>query len=590
MPSSTPTFTRRTALSTAAAAAASLALPVEAAVTLPEADAGTPTAALRGISAATLEAAEKVALVTDTPQERALVLKALGPHLEGVRARRKLTLPNSLAPAEVFDPLMPGTPLPRATRLVRSKAGAAPPPTDDEALAFCSLSQLSRWLEHRQLTSERLTRVYLERLERIGPRLFCAPTVTRELALKQAKAADAELRAGHYRGPLHGIPFGLKDLFDTAGIRTAWGAEPYVDRVPKTDATVVTRLYAAGAVLVAKLSLGALAMDDIWYGGKTRNPWYLDEGSNGSSAGSCAATAAGLVGFALGSETLGSVISPSMRCGTTGLRPTFGRVPRSGAMALCWSLDKVGVICRTVEDTALVLAAIHGADPLDPSSRSVPLEFDALAKVKGVRVGYVPSSFKGPATVDADRAALESLKQLGVSLVEVALPELPYNSLLPILFAESAAAFEDLTLSNADDLLSQQTQDSWPNVFRTSRFITAIDYLQAQRVRRLAMEQFAALFGKVEMLVSPSLAAPFMLATNFTGHPSLTLRTGYREISQPRGEDDLGSEASTSALTAKVRVPHGVTLWGRLFDEGRLCQVGRAWEAALGVWSGRPPV
>ncbi len=297
-----------------------------------------------------------------------------------------------------------------AVRVVRAAL-----PTSEEDIAFATVTQLSRWIEGRQITSERLTEIYISRMQRFDPKLRCVITLTKDHALEQARQADKEIAAGRYRGPLHGIPWGAKDLLDTAGITTTWGAEPYRDRIPTRDAAVVARLNAAGAVLVAKLSLGALALNDIWFGGQTMNPWLLEEGSSGSSAGPGSATAAGLVGFAIGSETGGSIVSPSMRCGVTGLRPTFGRVPRTGAMTLCWSLDKLGPMARGVEDTMLVLNAITGPDPGDLGSVPSKLDFDAGASVAGLRVGYFPAWMKEPPATDVDRAALETVKKLGMT-------------------------------------------------------------------------------------------------------------------------------------------------------------------------------
>src|ERR1700723_165504 len=325
-------------------------------------------------------------------------------------------------------------------RFVRSQADGVSLPTKDEDIAFATVTQLSRWIESKQLSSERLTRIYLERLERFNPKLRCAITITRDQAVKQAKQSDEEIAQGKYRGPLHGIPFGVKDLLDTAGIPTTYGAEPYRNRIPREDSVVVKRLYAAGAVLVAKLSLGALALNDIWFGGQTMNPWLPEEGSSGSSAGPGAATAAGLVGFSIGSETGGSIVSPSMRCGVTGLRPTYGRVPRTGAMTLCWSLDKLGPMTRSVEDAMLVLQAITGPDDGDLDSVPSKLDFDSGAGVHGLRVGYFPAWMNGKGSTDVDREALETVKKVGMVPAGVSIPNWPYDSLALILFAEGGAA------------------------------------------------------------------------------------------------------------------------------------------------------
>jgi len=548
----------------AAVAAAATTLPAAAFPIAAQPDTADDTTAR--ITETTLAEAEKLAAVEFTPRERKQILSDIADEVQRYRARRSVELPNTLAPATMFDPRLAGTTVAIEDRFVRSTPRPRPFPLSDESIAFEPVTALSRWIERGTLTSERLTRIYLERLERIGPRLECTVTLLGRRALGRARRADAEIRNGGYRGPLHGIPWGAKDLFDTRGIRTTWGATPFNERVPDRDATVVRRLDEAGAVLIAKLTLGALAYGDIWYGGRTNNPWKLDQGSSGSSAGSCAATAAGLVGFALGTETLGSIVSPSMRCGTTGLRPTFGRVARTGAMALCWSLDKIGPICRTVQDTALVLHAINGADPGDPSSIDVPLDFDGSRTVKGLRVGYSPKWFEGESATDLDRAALEATRRTGVTLVEIELSDLPYATLLTILLVEAAAAFDELTLSNRDDELVWQEARAWPNSFRTSRLTPAVEYVQAQRFRRLVCEMMAEQFDGLDAMIGPSYAGSMLLITNSTGHPSLTIRCGF----------------------ADDGTPHGITLWGGLFREGTLCSIGMAIERELGVWDRRP--
>jgi len=379
------------------------------------------------VAPATFEVAEKLVEVTLTERERAEAAgnwrNSVAPVYERRTGPRKLAIESGIAPWSRWDPILPGTQGgPAENRFVRSVGDDRPLPERDEDIAFATVAEQSRWIETRKLTSERLTRIYLERIERFDPKLHCVITLTKELALAQAARADKEIAAGHYRGPLHGIPWGAKDLLDTSGIHTTYGAEPFRDRVPAADATVVERLHAAGAVLIAKLSMGALALNDIWFGGETRNPWVLEEGSSGSSAGPGAATAAGLVSFAIGSETGGSIVSPTMRCGLTGLRPTFGRVPRTGAMTLCWSLDKLGPMARSVEDTLLVLEAITGPDGKDVSAIPSRLDFDAKQSVKGLRVGYISSWMKESPATEVDRAALETVKKLGMIPVEVELP------------------------------------------------------------------------------------------------------------------------------------------------------------------------
>ena len=477
--------------------------------------------------------------------------------------RRAVSLPNELPPALGFDP---GAPPPAAPARLARSAGKRPFPERDEDLAFASVADLSRWIEARELTSLRLTELYLERLRRLGPGLACVATVTEERALAQAARADRELASGRYRGPLHGIPYGAKDLLDTAGIETAWGAPPYRGRVPDRDAVAISRMREAGAVLVAKLSLGALALGDLWYGGRTRNPWRPEQGSSGSSAGSASATAAGLVGFSLGSETLGSIVEPSLVCGATGLRPSFGRVPRTGAMALAWSLDKLGPIARGAEDTALVLAALCGADAGDPSSREAPFVFDAAAPVAGLRVGFDPAWFAPEASHPAERDALEALRSAGAELVEVRLPDLPYESVVLQIQVEAAAAFEELTRSGRlGDLPGQELHD-WPNVLRSAWLLPAVEYVQLLRIRRLVMDAMAALFAGVDAVLASRAGGAMNLATNASGHPALALRAGFR---------DDGT-------------PVGVLLFGRLFEEGSLVRLGMALERELGVFERRP--
>ena len=472
---------------------------------------------------------------------------------------------------------------------MRSNADPGLLPSRDDEIAYAPVAKLSRWIEQRKLTSERLTQIYLKRIEQFDSKLRCIITLTRDLALKQAQQADAEIAAGNYRGPLHGIPWGGKDLLDTAGIATTYGAEPFRKRVPDKDAAVVKRLHEAGAVLIAKLSLGALALNDIWFGGQTVNPWLLEEGASGSSAGPGAATAAGLVGFSIGSETGGSIVSPAMRCGITGLRPTYGRVPRSGAMTLCWSLDKLGPMTRSVEDAALVLHAISGPDAGDLSSVPGKLDFDASASIKNLRVGYFPKWMKENPATDVDRAALQTVQKLGIETVEVSLPDWPYNSLQLILFAEGAAAFEDLVLTHGVDQLKAQVPDAWPNLFRQARFLSAVDFVQADRLRRKVAEEMARLFDQVDLLLVPSLRDEMLTISNFTGQPSLTLRAGFVQVSEARSDWAPDPKNPLPKFNPPRRVPHGVTLIGRLFEEGTLCTAGMALERTFGVVDERPP-
>jgi len=546
------------------------------------------------VTPATFAEAEKLVqfTMTDAERQQAAVTwrTSMAGYLERRTGPRKVALAAADTPALLWNPMLPG--IPQAVsgdRFIRSNRQPGPLPTSDNDIAFAPVTQLSRWIESRQLTSERLTNIYLGRIERLDPRIRSIITVTRDHAIARAKLADAEIAAGRYRGPLHGIPYGVKDLLDTKGIATTYGAEPFKDRVPSDDSAVVSRLDAAGGVMIAKLSLGALALNDIWFGGQTMNPWLLEEGASGSSAGPGAATAAGFVGFSVGSETGGSIVAPAMRCGVTGLRPTFGRVPRTGAMTLCWSLDKLGPMTRSVEDAMLVLKAITGPDSSDPSSVPSRLDFDATASVRGLKVGYFAQWMKEAPATDVDRSAMDAMKRLGMELSEVTLPDWPYSSLMPILFAEGAAAFEDLALTHHLGDLKVQVKDAWPNLFREARFIAAVDTVQADRLRRKVALEMARIFRSVDLLIVPSLRDEQLTITNFTGHPSLTLRAGFVNVSEARSDWAPDPANPLPKFDPPRRVPHGITILGRLFDEGLIGRVGIALERAFGVVSERPP-
>jgi Asp-tRNA(Asn)/Glu-tRNA(Gln) amidotransferase A subunit family amidase len=545
------------------------------------------------VTPATVAEAEKMVRVELTAHDRAEVAQNWRNSMAALYERRtgprKVEIPDAVAPYSQVNPVLPGHHMSSTQdQFIRSSADPGPLPTDDAAIAFVPVWKLSRWIQSRKLTSERLTNIYLSRIERFDPKLRCVITVTRDLALTQARQADREIASGKYRGPLHGIPWGGKDLLDTAGIPTTYGAEPFRNRIPEKDAAVVARLHQAGAVLIAKLSLGALALNDVWFGGQTMNPWLLEEGSSGSSAGPGAATAAGLVGFSIGSETEGSIVSPSARCGITGLRPTFGRVPRNGAMTLCWSLDKLGPMTRSVEDTMLVLQAISGPDPADLGSVPSHLNFDAHFNVKGLRVGYFPSWMNEPPASDVDKHALDQLRQLGLTPVEVSLPDWPYGSLNTILFAEAAAAFEELTLSHKIDELKVQTPDAWPNSFRQSRFISAVDYVQADRLRRMVANEMERLLSDVDLLLVPSLRDEMLTISNFTGQPSLTMRAGFVNVTQARSDWAPDPSRPLPKFDPPRRVPQPITLVGRLFDEGTIASVGLALEQSLKVVGENP--
>ncbi len=514
-----------------------------------------------------LEQAAKLAGLDFTPEEREMMLKGVNEALESLEAIRAVPVDNSVPPALNFDPLA-GRELGPAVRRP-PVVGPVPPATvgdNLESLAFLHVTQLGQLVRTRQVTSRQLTEMYLERLERHDARLYCVVTLTRELALEQAERADREIAAGRYRGPLHGIPWGAKDLLAVRGYRTTWGAMPYMNQVIGQDATVVQRLEEAGAVLVAKLTLGALAWGDVWFGGKTRNPWNLEQGSSGSSAGSASAVGAGLVGFAIGSETWGSIVSPCTRCGVTGLRPTFGRVSRHGAMALSWSMDKLGPICRGVEDCALVLDAIQGPDGRDGSVRPAPWGWDGQKTAQGVRLGYVkaafedePESEEGKKVRELDRRALERMRELGFELAEVALPEAPRVSPLSlILNAEAAAAFDELTRSNRDDELVRQIENAWPNVFRQSRLIPAVEYVQANRIRTMLMRELDSALADVDVYLAPSFGNSNLLLTNLTGHPCVVLPHGFVQDNRPAS----------------------ITFTGRLYEEEKLLLAARAYQQA----------
>jgi Asp-tRNA(Asn)/Glu-tRNA(Gln) amidotransferase A subunit family amidase len=545
------------------------------------------------VSASTFEEAGKLAQVTMSSAERdqaaASWRRSMAPLLERRVGPRKVAIDPNTSPATGWNPATAVEAVrPARDMFVRSARENLPLPAGDADIAFSPVTRLSRWIEQKALSSERLTNIYLQRIDAFDSRLRSVITLTRDLALAQAKRADAEIAAGRYRGPLHGIPYGVKDLLDTAGVATTYGAEPFRNRVPATDAVVVRRLTDAGAVLIAKLSLGALALNDIWFGGQTMNPWLLEEGASGSSAGPGAATAAALVGFSIGSETGGSIVAPAMRCGVTGLRPTFGRVPRTGAMTLCWSLDKLGPMTRSVEDAMLVLQAISGEDAGDASSVPSHLEFDAAASVAGLRVGYFPAWMNENPATDVDRAALETVKKLGMATAAVSLPDWPYGSLMPVLFSEAAAAFEALTLGGGLRTLKMQVPDAWPNLFREARFLSAVDFVQADRFRRMVAMEMARVFSQVDLLLVPSLRDEMLTLSNFTGHPSLTLRAGFVNVSEARSDWAPDPANPLPTFSPPRRVPHGVTLIGRLFHEGTVARAGMALERAFGVAEERP--
>jgi Asp-tRNA(Asn)/Glu-tRNA(Gln) amidotransferase A subunit family amidase len=578
-------------------------------------------AAAQGKTKITMEMIEQAAAIADVPiapEYRKMMVEGLNEQLEGYEAIYKLHMPNSVEMALVFDPVLPGMKLETEKKPTRISVAPAltkrDVPKNLEELAFANVRELGELVRTKKVSSSALTEMYLERLKRFDPTLKCVVTLTEERARAQAKERDQEIAAGKYRGPLHGLPWGAKDLLAVKGYRTTWGAAGFENQTIEADAAVVQRLDEAGAVLIAKLTLGALANGDVWFGGKTRNPWNPSQGSSGSSAGSSSATAAGCVAFSMGSETLGSISSPSTRCGCTGLRPTFGRVPRTGAMALSWSMDKLGPICRATEDCALVLGAIYGPDGKDRSVRNVPYHWDAELDWKKLRVGYLKTDFEGKeeprpsppeeaATTPEeqkkreeakkraearkerraydrkyDAAALEKLREMKVNLVAVEMPKFPYDAMVAMLSAEAAAAFDELTRTGKDKLLTAQEKDDWPNQFRLARLIPAVEYVQAARARKQAMEAVTKVFEEVDVIVTPT-GSEQLVITNLTGHPALILPNGFRGGDAPKPPDaDDGSEDNIGG----PGTPVSLTFLGQLYGEGKLLAFARAYQEATG--------
>ncbi len=527
---------------------------------------------LAEITEATVAEAERLAGLAFTPEERRLTLTGLQRYLRGYDQVRALRLGNDVPPAMMFhaEPWAEPRPELPPSRPIPIEPWRGEPPADPESLAYLPVVDLGRLIRAGKIGPVELTELYLARLREIGPKLNCLVTLLEDSARTAAAQAEAELRRGYDRGPLHGIPWGAKDLFAVPGAPTTWGAAPYKDQVLEATATVVRRLTEAGAILLAKLSLGELAQGDLWYNGRTLNPWKLSVGSSGSSAGPGAATAAGLVGFALGTETLGSIVSPSTVCGVTGLRPTFGRVSRHGAMALSWTMDKIGPMARSAEDCALALAAIHGPDGLDPTVVARPFLWPTKVDLSRLRFGYAVREFEA---VSADwarelnAAALDQLRALGARLEPVELPEFPLGAIRMVLTVEAAAAFDDLTRSDRDDLMAAQAPVSWPNAFRTARLVPAVEYLQAQRARWLLMRAMARLMEDWDVLVVPSRGGASLTLTNLTGHPQLAFPHGFHE-----------------------GLPQGISLLGRPFEESTILAVGRAYQRATDFHARRPPI
>jgi len=507
-----------------------------------------------------IKAAERLLEISFTDEERELMRPDLEDAREDYRAMRTATIDNAVPMALDFNPVPAGVTFDTTQERIMIQLQKADLPENLEDLAFYSISELAYLIKNGELSSTTLTKIYLDRLKKYGDTLQCVITITEDLALAQAERADKELAMGQYRGPLHGIPYGVKDLFAVEGFKTTWGAMPYKDQIIDETATVVRKLEEAGAVLVAKLTLGALAMGDVWYGGVTKNPWNLEQGSSGSSAGSASATVAGLVGFSIGTETLGSIVSPSTRCGASGLRPTFGRVSRAGAMALSWSMDKIGPICRSVEDCALVFQAIHGADGIDRTAVDMPFNYKNEVDLKDLRIGYIKDYFEADYNNKTnDSLTLEVLKELGAELIPMKLPQQSYyNNLRLIINVESAAAFDALTRSNQDSLLVRQSRYAWPNIFRQARFVPAVEYIQANRLRMQLCREMHEAMNDFDVIVTPSYGGNQLLLTNLSGHPCVVVPNGYTES---------GSPTSISFI-------------GNLYDEAKILAAAKAYQAA----------
>ncbi|HGY54950.1 MAG TPA: amidase [Caldithrix abyssi] len=522
------------------------------------------------INRQTIDEAARLIGLEFTDSEKDTMLADLQERLEKFKGLRAVELDNAVPPAIQFNPLPVGFEAPKKEGAVRfTSFSKVTLPQNRDDLAWYSIGQLAALIRSRQITSEELTRFFIERLKKYDPKLHCVIALTEERALKMARKADKEIAAGKYRGLLHGIPYGVKDLLSVKGYKTTWGAAPFKDQVFDSDATVVKKLDEAGAVLVAKLSMGALAWGDVWFGGKTRNPWNMEQGSSGSSAGSASAVSAGLLPFALGTETWGSIVSPSTVCGVTGLRPTYGRVSRTGAMALSWTMDKIGTICRTAEDCAIVLNAIYGPDSLDQTVYDFPFNYDSQTDVRQFKIGYLKSDFESDyAFKKNDSLALAKLRDLGLNLVAMELPDINVSDLSFILSAEAAAAFDQLTRSGRDDLLVRQVRNAWPNVFRHSRFIPAVEYINANRVRYKLIQAMAKLMDTVDLYLAPSWQGKNLLLTNLSGHPCVVLPNGF-------------SEEGT---------PTSFTINGRLFEEGTIVAVARFFQQHTDFHLKHPPL
>lgn len=520
------------------------------------------------IEADDVHRAQKLIGLDFTAQETDSMLPLLVDQLKNYENMRAVPLPNSVPPAYIFDPIPPGFTIDKTKKAFKtSDYSNTLMPKDTNDLAYYSIGQLHQLLITKKITSVRLTKFFLNRLHRYSPELHCVITFSDELAMQQAQKADKEISAGTFRGLLQGIPYGIKDMFATKNFPTTFGTPPYKDQMINEDAAVVKKLQDAGAVMVAKLSLGELAMDDVWFGGLTRNPWDTSKGSSGSSAGPASSVSAGLVPFAIGSETWGSIVSPSTVCGVTGLRPTFGRVSRSGAMALSWTMDKIGPICRDAEDCAIVFHAIYGPDGLDRAMTDAAFNYQPITGLKGMKIGFLKNELDlDSANKKFNDAVIAQLKMMGATLIPIELPKLPVNDMAILLMSEAASAFDELTLTNRDDLMVQQGKYRWPNFFRAAHFIPATEYVRANRLRYLLIQQMNEVMKQVDLFVAPSLTGDNLLTTNLTGHPAVVLPDGF-----------LDSKTPTS-----------IVFTGQLFDEGRLLAVAKEYQDATGFHKQHP--
>jgi len=504
---------------------------------------------------------ENLAGLEFTQTERDTFLQTLSILKGRYDTLRTVKIPNDVPLPLYFDPRIIGQETPKGRERYRFQEFPTRRPENIEDCAFYTIGQLAHLIRTKQVTSMELTQMYIERLKRHGPTLECVVTLTEDLALEQASRADEEIRKGRYLGPLHGIPYGAKDLLAVKGYKTTWGAMTHKDQEINATATVIKKLEEAGAVLVAKLSLGALAWGDVWYGGKTRNPWNTEQGSSGSSAGPGSATAAGLVGFSIGSETWGSIVSPSTRNGVTGLRPTFGTVSKAGAMALSWSMDKLGPMCRSVDDCALIYSVMKGSDGLDLSVVDVPFQVPIKKELGSLRIGYIESAFKDTNTTDNDRAVLTRLRELGFTLIPIELPEFPTSSLSFLLNVEAAAAFDEMTRTNTDDELVRQVKWAWPNVFRTARHVPAVEYVQANRARVILSQKMFELFKSIDLYVVPSFWGDNLLRTNLTGHPCVVIPNGFNEKGSPTSISFIGDLYRDGEVVAVAHAYQRGTSW-----------------------------